>query len=34
LCSGKGFVKEELACAAEFNLVIVEELNKYKTNEQ
>ena len=34
LCSGKGFVKEELACAAEFNLVIVEELNKYKINEQ
>ena len=30
VCSGKGFIKDEIACAAEFNLVIMEEFNKQK----
>ena len=29
ICEGKGFIKNEIACKAEFNLILPEEIKKY-----
>ena len=29
ICEGKGFIQNELACKAEFNLILPEEIKKY-----
>ena len=33
ICEGKGFVKNEIACKAEFNLILPEEIKKYNLNQ-
>ena len=30
LCEGKGMIDENLACKAEFSLILPDEINKYK----
>jgi len=33
ICEGKGFVQNEMACKAEFNLILPEEIKKYNLKE-
>ena len=33
ICEGKGFVQNEIACKAEFNLILPEEIKKYNLKE-
>ena len=33
ICEGKGLVQNEMACKAEFNLILPEEIKKYNLKE-
>ena len=33
ICEGKGFIQNKMACKAEFNLILPEEIKKYNLKE-